>query len=164
MLNLFKNLKELVLKPKVYAVVFRDTMNLDDLVVWQVGAYTLEEAISKSKHEIQMSLPESEFKKRNYKMLMWASESPADLMKNFVVSETDALLPLREKLEERLGLKKGMFSMGKVKADDTPDPDGESVNAMLMKKIIDEKNLDLFEKSKHILTETEVKYVKNKIK
>lgn len=145
--------------------MFRNDNDREDLVVWQVGAYTLEEALHKAKVGIKGALTEQENKEKNYKMIMHANDEPEVLMGDFFEEEKQSSTDdFRSRLEKRLGVQKGMFQMAHKRPDDMPSPDGESANAILMKKIIDEKNLDLFRKSKALFSESELKYIKDKLK
>lgn len=171
MLNIFKNLRKIWVEPKVFSVVFRSEKDHADMVVWQVGAYTLEEAIFKSKRGIADALSEKEFDEASYKMVMFASDYPEKLMKEFVEEQEKREVrgledkgDFKDRLKKALGLKESIFTTKVMNADEAVNPEGESANAHLMKKIIEESNLDLLEKSKALLSQAEVRYVEGKIK
>jgi len=170
--NIIKNLRKKEVSPRVYSLVFKDK-HTDSQVLWTVVAYSLEEAIGKSKRQM-----ESEFQNQNknvdvsqYKLDMFNWERPEDLLAEYLVDGNPQFPELGKKLmqaiEEMSGAKKLKLVPKKEEtkpAGETPPESPDKQRSKLMEKIIKDRDVKLFEENRGQFKKAETLYLEEKLK
>jgi len=168
----FSKIRTKNIHPKVYSLVLKD-FDKGDNILCTTFAYSLEEAIGKAKKEASLFFPDVNMAK--YKVDLFNYEELEDLLSEYTEesdksksNESSATTEIRGKIMNAISsmAKKKMGESKKRQSlpDTKVKPPTLSTEAILMKEIIEKKDLNMLEKSKDMLKPAEIKFIQNKIK